>query len=593
MPIYDSNRDYDGYSNLAGGVDQGRKPHLINGSTSDAPQCADAQNAIFRGGVPSTRPPFIQHTLTFENSLKYDSNGDQTKGTGTASIGNWRTALFQGGAYYSPQPGKAYIMAIVGGRLYRFTPDKGKQTATVFEVPLGRRNGSLIPQSYFVQAGIYLVVQDGQGRPIIYDGNLAVRSGPDQIFTGRFMASGQGRIVLVGVDGLIYFGDIRDGKGRGDLDMLDFTETRFLNEGFPSALPADCGHATAIAFLPQQDAATGVGDCIVFGSTGAEGFTLSIPRDTWKNSQFQRPVLRGIGCCGHLAIASTNNDLFFRSSQDGWRSYRQARAEADKLTQIPLSTNVRNYTKADEKSLLNYASVINFDQRMLMTSTPIWNQGRPYHNGMVLVDFDVLSTFGNTSQPAWDGHWGYPTLDAAIGMRVLQLVEGEFYGEKRAFAFAIDHSTGFNRLFELSTNPADVSVPPITARIDTRSMDFGHSDREKNLYGGDIWVENVTEPTTVTAQFRSDQNGAFQPWDSFTVDPAETEQGDAPIETAGYDPRHPLKKPDETADTVYGTQRLLRRGYEFQARLEWTGRATLRQFRMHKQDEVEASGPEK
>lgn len=593
--IDDPNRLYDGYTSLAGGVDGGRKPNLI-----EADQGAEANNAIFRQGAPATRPSFLDVTLSFDNpDMAYTAAGIQEADVTNQSLGNFQGGQFQGAAYYSPSAGREYLMVMISGRLYQITPGI-TQTASVREIALGTRNRSTIPICYMLQADAYFIIQDGESLPIIFDGITARRAVAGEIFTGLMMGYGMGRIVLVGIDGKIYFGDIYDGKGHGGADVLGFTETGFLNEGFPSALPPFMGRPTGVQFIPQQDTATGVGECLVMGERGVESFFLSIPRDQWKNSSFQRTALLGIGVTGHRAFTLINADIGFRA-QDGFRSYRQARAEINSWAHIPLSTNVRKWTEADTHDILKYCSAITFDQRVIFTCTPVPNQfgslthplPAPYHNGLLALDFDVLATFGGTTKPAWDGHWGHRLgeSEALTGLRVTQLVTGNFDQEQRAFAFILDGTT-HNALVEIQRVPHGTdSAGPITAKLTTRSMSFNSEFNEKSLYSADVWIDQVTEPTTGTVAFRADQVPFFTAWDTFTANPISgVVEGEATVTLDGYVPRKMFAKPNEDADEL-GPPRLLRRGYEFQAELEWSGRATMRKFRAHAQVEVEASGP--
>ena len=591
MPIDDPNRLYDGFSSLQGGMDGGRRPKLI-----DPTQCAESDNVIFRGGVPSTRPSFLDVTLSFDNpNLTYDSYGRRFVDLPNNGLYNFYHGLFQGADYFRLSDDKQYFMVTIGGRLYRITPGVG-QTADIFEVGMDFRNSSIIAKNYMVQADVYHITQDGESLPIIFDGAAARRAESDEIFTGRAMGCGMGRIVLISNSGDIYFGDIFDGTGHGAADMLKFTETKFLNEGFPSRVPSFMGDPVAVKFIPQQDTATGVGECLVFAQKGIESFFLSIPREQWKDSAFQRTALLGIGVTGHRAITTLNADFAFRS-RDGWRSYRQARAEINTWSHIPLSTNIRKWDQSDTQSLLDFASAISFTQRVIGTCSPVPNNGALYHNGVVALDFDVLATFGQAvANPAWDGHWGNRELDALVGFPILQLIEGEFAGEDRAFAFIID-GDGLNALVEIQKEPIwSDTAGPITSHLITRSMDFrAQFERaefnEKSLYGGDVWVDEVKEDTHFEINYKADQQKLFNTWDSFDRSPIQAIENGVPVTNEGYEPRHKLVKP--SAETNTDTNQLRRNGYEFQVEAKWTGRAAISKLRLQAQTTVEASGPNK
>lgn len=591
MAIDNPNAVYDGFSNLAGGADAGRRANLI-----DPTQFVEGENLIVRGGSVMTRPPIVDVALTFDNpDLTYKPDGTLAvlliDIVPDDSPTHFAQGLFQNASYYAPSFGHEYLMVSIAGRLYRITPSD-IQTAHVREVPLSPgRNQSDLPIGYHLQSDVYHITQDGSGSPIIYDGSTARRAIVNEIPTGLMMGYGQGRIVQVLNNGDIEFGDIFDGKGNAGADVLGFTETQFLNEGFPSRLPPSMGMPTAVQFVPQQDSSTGVGECLVTGQRGIESFFLSLPRDQWKDSQFQRTALLQVGNCSHRSIAVANQDIWFRNAADGWRSYRQARAEINQWAQLPMSTNIRQWTDSDTPSLLNYCSCIWFNDRLIATSNPVPNQGRLYHNGLVSLDFDVLATFGQSSNPGWDGHWGLYNLDALTGLKVLQLVEGTFAGRHRAFAFALN-ADGENIVQELMPVPlGEDSAGPVTARLVSRSLDFKSEMNEKNLFGGDIWIDQIKQDTDFSFRYKPDQVPQWSDWDSFTVAPITGAfEGGAPIQRDGYDPRHSISKPDESTDDL-GTGRSNRRGYEFQAEITWSGRATVRKFRAAAETEIERSGP--
>lgn len=576
----------DGSFNFASGADGGQLPDLIDNSSYE-----EGDNVICRGSGVSTRFPIRDMAISFENVDQWyeddGSFGGATGGNAQAAF-DWTNGLFQEASYYSLGPGREYLMASIGGRLMRITPSE--TSASVFDIALERRNRNTIPINYHLQADKYLLVQDGESLPIIYDGAIARRADPlTEIPTGLMMGTGMGRIVLVGKDGSITFGDIRDGKGNAGADMLGWTENSFLNEGFATALPAFMGFPTAVQFLPIQDTATGVGECLVYGENGCESFFLSIPREQWKDSFFQRTALLGIGNFGHRNISLANQDLWFRSNE-GWRTYRQARAQQGQWNQVPLSTNVAKWVDSDTKRLLQYGSAITFNNRLLVTCSPFTNGGKVIHNGALSLDFDVLSTFGQASSPAWDGHHTDRTLSSytepGAGLRILQFVKGRFDGKERAFMFAL-HASGRLLLKEVIPEPVgNEEDGPITARVRPKSYNFNSPYNLKKNPQGNFWISDVLAHTTFTVSYRRDQTPQFSPWGSFNLDVSETMQGEAPIEIPGYSARENDVGWPEVGDDP-GSERDLTQGYEFQPEIRFEGRATLRRFRVTAVDPIE------
>src|SRR4029453_4779230 len=299
------------------------------------------------------------------------------------------------------------------------------------------------------------------------------------------------RIVVVVNDRHIAFGDLYashiDKEDPAD-SLIMFTERNFVAEGFDAAIPFNQGIATGMIFFPQLDTSTGNGQLLVFAERGANSFFLSLPREQWKTSQFQILALLTTGLRGHRSVAVANEDIWFRS-EDGVRSYRQARSEQYGWAHIPVSTNVRQFLENDSVQMLRYISSIYFDNRILMLTSPYPNHAttasgvvkhsRPHHTGMVVVDFDVLSSFGDRPKPAWDGHWTFPQ-----GVTIAQILTASIKGVTRAFAFGIDQ-LGNNQLYEITLDQRDDwDDQLIEWELVTRKFDF-----QKLNQGGSPYVE--------------------------------------------------------------------------------------------------------
>lgn len=598
--LVDDKRVYDGYASLAGGQDAGRNPSLIEES-----QCAASDNLVFRGGVPTTRPGIRVTAHEYTNPHMFYNADDTFGGQGTgafSSRNNHEQGIFQGACYYAPGGGKAEcMMFMVGGRLYQVIPRPHvslagfSETMEITEIPLDKLNHPTKTKAYLVQADRFCVIQDGQSKAIVYDGVTARRALDDEVPVGTIMAYGMGRLVVtVNGDREVAFSDIygsnEDANDPGAA-VLKFTETTFLNEGGTASIAFALGRITGLHFVPQQDSSVGDGELLAFSEGGISSFQLALPREQWKESAFQRVALYNIGARGWRSIVSINGDVWFRSD-DGWRSYRQARAEISGWAHLPMSTEVRTWTENDTVDLLEYGSAIAFDNRLISTCTPQPNNGQLFHNGLLSLDFDVLSSFGKASRPAWDGHWS-PTI------RVCQLVQGAFNGEHKAFVFSLHNpvSQFFNYIHEITKDDRVDSFSiftraavPIAWELITRSFDFKTPFNEKSLYGGDLWVDDV-EAVTVTASFKADQKPDWTAWQSLPSitsvgTPQEITNGGVPTLRPGYYPRRTFTKPPDGCDSAQ-TGRMLRRGYEFQIRLTGVGHCSLRKLRVHAREVVE------
>jgi hypothetical protein len=384
-------------------------------------------------------------------------------------------------------------------------------------VPANYRNSKKKPIAYMTQADKWLVIQDGESKPILYDGATAVRSKCDEtnrekteVPVGTIMAYGMGRLVVTIAERGIAFGDLYGShpfEDPGD-SLILFTERNFLAEGGDAAIPFTNGRVTGLSFFPQLDTTTGTGQLLAFAERGATSFAINLPRLLWKTSEFQTTALLTTGLRGHRSISVVNEDLWFRS-QDGARSYRQARSEPTGWAHIPLSTNVRQFFDIDSEILLKFGSSVYFDNRIIFTTEPAWNQGRPFHNGMAAVDFDIISSFGTKYRPAWEGHWtpGEQKTSNLPNVKVCQVFGGTFNGQERAFFFGmeqvgIDQETNpvyENHLFEFTSSEwDDWDFQHIPWELVSRGFDFKAGQQstpfnENELYDGDIWLSEIAE----------------------------------------------------------------------------------------------------
>lgn len=384
-------------------------------------------------------------------------------------------------------------------------------------VPQAYRNKKNATIAYMVQADKWLVIQDGESKPILYDGAKAVRAKCDEtdrlkteVPIGTIMAYGMGRIIVAIGERGVAFGDLYGSHEFEDPadSLILFTERNFLSEGGDAAIPFTGGRVTGLSFFPLLDTTTGSGPLLAFSERGATSFAINLPRLVWKTSPFQTTALLTTGLRGHRSISVVNEDLWFRS-QDGIRSYRQARSEPTGWAHIPLSTNVRQFMENDSEVMLKYQSSVYFDNRIIFTTSPAWNQGRPFNNGMVVIDFDIVSSFGTTFKPAWEGHWtpGTSKISNLPTVKICQVFGGTFEGRERAFFFAmeqvgVDDDTNpiyENHLFEFTHDDwDDWDDQRIPWEVVSRGFNFGAGQQstpynENELYDGDIWLSEIAE----------------------------------------------------------------------------------------------------
>ena len=227
----------DEITTLERGVMEGKNPSLLNPN-----QMARTVNATCRGGYYESRPPVQRFTLIFDD--------DEQE--------SWfKTHNVQGRCDYRSNSGQVYAIYSVGGRIFRVDVSKTNSVNVLELTPADDANPSVRRKAWMVQARQYLVIQDGQSVPLIYDGSVCRRASLGypkyEVPVGTAMAYGLGRLIVVRPHRLSYvIGDIAN----GGTEVIQFTEENYLNEGGDVNVPI-AGTITAVKIISQIDRSTG------------------------------------------------------------------------------------------------------------------------------------------------------------------------------------------------------------------------------------------------------------------------------------------------------------------------------------------------
>lgn len=209
MALNEPNILADGFTTLVGGVNSGQAPNTIGPD-----QVAFAVNATMRGGFIRPRPGVERKTLRF-----VDANGAVDASLQAA----FEDALFQG-AYFYESAIVPCILASIGGRIFRIAPGlvTGAASMTVQDISItGDLNPSNLPQAWFAQADVYVPIQDGQSKPLIFDGAGLRRASAYEVPVGTVMEYGMGRLWVASPDQQAFVaGDIIGGAERDSDEWL-------------------------------------------------------------------------------------------------------------------------------------------------------------------------------------------------------------------------------------------------------------------------------------------------------------------------------------------------------------------------------------
>lgn len=401
-----------------------------------------------------------------------------------------------------------------------------------------------------------------------------------QLPPGRMGAYGLGRNVMCLADGKRFiYGDIVGGSsGQKALNfrdaVLNVTENAFLVGGGFFSVPGSIGDIRAMLFTSTLDVALGQGPLQVF--TATKVFSCAVPTDrlTWQN--LQNPILTesliGNGAQGQNSTLSCNSDTYFRSV-DGIRSLILARREfSTGWGNTPQSREVQRLLDPDAQNLLQFGSGIYFDNRLLMTIKPTSTENGVYHQGLVALNFDPVSSLRGKLPSIYDGAW--------TGLNIMDMFTGEFSAVQRAYAFNFNTSLAEIELWEILTSAqteliADNGQNPITMAMES-STRFGEEDRQptdrsfKRLTNGEIAISDLQGRVDFEVYYKPDDWPCWVLWHSWS----ECAKMDVENGKPQFRPRMGLGTPSGTPCDE-STNRPLREAFSFQFKLVITGHCTF------------------
>jgi hypothetical protein len=390
---------------------------------------------------------------------------------------------------------------------------------------------------------------------------------------GRMGAYGIGRNWMALTDGKQFVaGDIVGGssgtKANNFRDaVLRVTENTYLVGGGYFTVPGSVGDIRAMVFASTLDKSLGQGPLQIFTPNIVFSCNAPVDRATW--ATITNPILTETlisnGAQGQNSTVPANNDIWYRSI-DGFRSLVLAQRQFQQTGNTPISFEVSRILDLDDDTLLGYSSGIVFDNRLLMTATPTASPQGVFHQSLVALNFDPISSIASgEAPPIYDGMW--------TGLNVLQLITGLFSGQQRAFSFSFNVTLGKIELYEIlksPTNNFDNGSVPIVWTLESPVMFKNVKGKTVfdfcRLTDGEIHVDEVQGQVDFQVLYKPDQYPCFVPWFSWSVCSSGTQ--------TGFQPRMGLGEPDANQCDP-STNRPFREAYSFQIKFIIQGRCRL------------------
>jgi hypothetical protein len=293
--------------------------------------------------------------------------------------------------------------------------------------------------------------------------------------------------------------------------ILKITENPLALAGDGFVVPTEDGIIRALKHTANLDTALGEGQLYAFTRKAVYALSVPVSRANWITSTepLQKVALLRNGTYGDRNVVHVNGDLFFLS-WDGYRSLFIAIRDFAQYANTAVSRNINRLLNFYDRALLDPASGIYFDNRMLQTALPEETVVGTAYNGMAVLDFDLVSSLqmaasGQTSPPAWEGWWQ--------GLKVLQLFEGDYGGLQRAFAVVLAQEDGSIQVWELTTlQRNDEDDRRVEWFIETPAWTWGREFELKKLDGGEIWIDRVFGTVYLDVYYRPDAEACWQFW---------------------------------------------------------------------------------
>lgn len=416
----------------------------------------------------------------------------------------------------------------------------------------------------------------------------------NQLPPGRMGVYGMGRNWVCLVDGKQFIGSDAVGGSSGTQTLnyrdavLNITENLYLAGGGNFTVPGSIGDIHFMKFTATLDTSLGQGPLQVGVPTTVFSVNSPVDRLTWQD--VTNPILtESLISNGGLSQESTvnaNSDLIMRS-EIGIVSLILSRREDNTWGIVPISREVAPTLDKDQADLLIFGSAIVFDNRLLMTCTPVGTDHGVYWKQMVALNFDPISSLRGKAPSVYDGEWS--------GLNILQLIVGRFSNKERAFAFTLNTFTDELEVWEILKSADtrskdnkngliaddDLGTPiRVISAMESPSLLNYPRDNElsrtlKRLLDGEIEVDNLFGTVHFEVLYKPDQWPCWVPWHQWD----ECSRNDVPPDKPAFRPRMGFGEPSMNDCDEYNN-RVLREAYDFQVKVIVTGQCEVKGIRI-------------
>lgn len=376
--------------------------------------------------------------------------------------------------------------------------------------------------------------------------------------------------------------------------ILKTTENPVSLAGDAFIVPTNAGNIRALKHSANLDSALGEGQLYVFTRKNIYATTVPARRAEWSalSEPLQRVAQRDFGSVGDRCVVPVNGDLFYQA-MDGVRSLSIAVRNFGQWGNVPISKPEQRVLRFNNRALMRFVSGINFDNRMWQTVGPFQTDKGVAHQGIILLDFDLLGSMSDRLPPVWEGMYE--------GLSHLQLLEADFGGLPRAFDIVVSQLTGNIDIWEMTTqdrwdSQVENDGDRVTWYLETPAYTWGDPFMLKKLDGLELWFDKMLGTVQFMVEYKVDQSPCWIQWHAWKQCVAKDCREDPEAVTCPAYPVQPycegfkatVSLPTPPNQCEPNNARPSTEGYQFQIRLTIKGWCRLRGLRIYAQPKVKA-----
>lgn len=432
---------------------------------------------------------------------------------------DWKT-IFETGKFQAFIPyivgSDEYIITIINGIIFLVNVSTLKVKIITLD---GEQLASNTHRHNWSPANLAVDIFDFPNYPVIIEDLEARRADPEQleIPVARLGAYNSSRLFIANNGAEFTAGDPVSSRTTGPNTFQEILVegSNYLGQVFKLTTNYQNQPITAMAFLQTTDTSTGVGPLLVATKKIIESYNAQTPRETWESQQFGSVFVYNAGIANQRAQCNINSDLFFMSADGRVRSLSMSRDEQKRYSKTSLSNEVAKWLKFGDIELTEFAAMEYFENKLFITANPfrttaLSNKGEPVtdfaHGGTVVLEFDNITSLGETGRPAWAGLW--------TGVRPMDFAK---VGEKM-FVISKDRDP-VNRIYrvrnDLTYDLIDNKPKFIKSRIYTREYNFQNPLLDKKLVSLGLGIEEVAGPLNIDISYKSGHSSYYTYWNNF------------------------------------------------------------------------------